>query len=205
MSVSDDKLMVLFLVDTSGSMYGQNIAAVNAAVAECVEVIDKYGDKSKVTIGYASFDEEMSDVVFREGVETFSFAVIPNSDGFYKTTSFASMYKGLYDYIQHVQNPPRMIWILITDGKSIDEDECFAYIERIKSKEVFRKAVRYVGVVGSDPKGMKNEVLEIVDYKMNRVVRLDALSSVLSLNPFLSLNADEAALDDKINAVFGKQ
>ena len=51
MTVATDRSTVIFLVDTSGSMFGQKIEAVNAAIAECIEVIRNHNNDGSIQMG----------------------------------------------------------------------------------------------------------------------------------------------------------
>ncbi len=90
---SDQKGAVsfLFLIDTSGSMHGQKISAVNAVLAECFDEMrdtDACGG-FKIYIGAAVFHEEIK--VIQEAGRALQdlacAAVEKGEDGFWPVTS----------------------------------------------------------------------------------------------------------------------
>lgn len=204
MNVSENMVTIIFIVDTSGSMYGQKIEAVNAAVAECLEVLGKYQKKDGLMIGYVSFDETMGNIVLKKDLEAEIFKVSPNSDGFYKMTSFSGLYSGIYDIFRKQQTGDLCLF-LITDGKPADSGEYTDALEKVKSLDAFRTADRYVALVNNDVNGMDHDVLEFVGFKADKILQLPDLSNTLSKVQALNFDHSDGSADDekRYNSIFG--
>ena len=210
MAVIANKATVIFLVDTSGSMFGQKIEAVNAAIAECLEVIRNHNNDNSIQMGYATFDEKWEDFVVKDDIGAVSFKVRSNSDGFYSLTSFRCLYEGMERCLEVFGNEKnngksRLCLFLITDGKPADSGEYTEVLERVKSMNVFRNAERYVALVGSDANGMGNDILEFVGYKADKIVKLnDAASALLKVSFLSELNNNDNSADTaRYNKIFG--
>ncbi len=199
MSVSKNTVTVIFIVDTSGSMYGQKIAAVNAAIAECLAVLRKYQNKNEnLMTGYITFDEKIGNFILKKDLGTVVFKVEPNGSGFYNMTLFSCLYEGMDKVLRNYQNfRSDLCLFLITDGKPADSGEYTEPLEKVKSLEPFRRADRYVVLVGNDVNGMDNDVLEFVGFKANQVVQLSDLSGVLERMQMLAADAGSSYADDK--------
>lgn len=209
MTVATDRSTVIFLVDTSGSMFGQKIEAVNAAIAECIEVIRNHNNDGSIQMGYATFDEKWGDFVIKDDIGTVGFKVKSNPDGFYNLTSFQCLYEGLERCLTLFNNEntigkSKLCLFLITDGKPADSGEYTEVLERVKSMNAFRNAERYVVMVGSD-NGMDNDVLEFVGYKADKIVKLnDAASTLLKVSFLSGSSGDDSSADAaRYNRIFG--
>lgn len=197
---------IIFVVDTSGSMFGQKIEAVNAAIAECTEVIRNHNSSNSLQMGYVTFDEKWGDFVIKNDIGTIDFKVKANADGFYNLTSFQCLYKGLERSLGDFNNSKSGLCLfLITDGKPADGGEYTEVLERVKNMDAFRNSERYVALVGNDVNGMDNDVLEFVGYKADRIVNLNDAASTLLKVSFLSgsNNSNNAAEAARYNTIFG--
>ena len=99
-----EKFNFLFVVDVSGSMYGQKIASVNAALTECLAAIKQIGFSGQydINVSIATFAEKLHLQKVNqkpESIEALNIKVEPLEDGFYLVTSFASLYISLYHII----------------------------------------------------------------------------------------------------------
>lgn len=178
MSGLETETALIFLVDTSGSMFGQTIQAVNAAAAECLEVL-REGQTGSLEIGYVTFHEQMSQIVLKQDMTAPVFQVLPNPSGFYAMTSFACLYKGICQLLAD-HSWKRLYLILVTDGKPVDRGEYTEFLERAKSLEPFRKAERYVAQVGNETNLVNSDILAFVGLQADRIVPLARLSSLMS-------------------------
>ncbi len=174
---------VLFIVDTSGSMYGQKIGSVNAAMAECIESVRqlKQWHNYVCRVEFATFDENMKEPVMMEDLNYSAipyFEVEAKWNGFYSLTSFYGLYRGIQTYLEKGQGQTGQLYIfLITDGKPADRGTYMERLERVKSMERFRKAKRYVVLVGNEKITTDNDILEFVEFQANKVIGLVDLSS----------------------------
>lgn len=201
------KNTIIFIVDTSGSMFGQKIEAVNAAIAECTEVIRNHDNGRYLQMGYATFDEKWGRIVLKDGVGTAAFGVESNSDGFYNLTDFQCLYEGLEkDLRKFDKSDLGLCLLLITDGKPADSGEYTDVLERVKSMDAFRKAERYVVLVGNDVNRLDNNVLEFVGFQADRIVKLNDVASTLSKVSFLSISGENSNAADaaRYNSIFGE-
>ena len=204
MAVRINKSTIIFIIDTSGSMYGQKIVAVNAAIAECAEVVRNYDKNSNLQIGYATFDERWGGISLKKNIDIETFKITANPDGFYRLTSFQVLYEGLENELCISDNNCcALCLVLVTDGKPADSGEYTDVLERVKSTNVFRYAERFVALVGNDVNGMDNDVLEFVGFKADRVVKLNDAASALLKVSFLSTfgqgsDTGDAAIHDSI-------
>ena len=205
MIAMSNKVTILFLIDTSGSMYGRRIEAVNAALVECMNVLDMSPRKNDISVGYVRFDERMGTLILQNDFTPKTYSVKANSDGFYNTTSFACLYNGLYDVIGDLQDVDSLYMFLISDGKPVDSGEYNEIYERVNSNNVFKNAERYVAVVGDEDLRMNDDVLKFVGSNAANVVKLRDISSLfakLSFNSDSSAAASEAD-SDRYSNIFG--
>lgn len=171
----------LFLLDTSGSMYGQKIAAVNAALTECMDELRRMelSGTEPVYVGLAVFQEQMEVLTERSTVMAFSpphMTVEAGSDGFYPLTSYAGLCRGLRELFQEEHYDHLF---LITDGRPADAEEYTEELELLKNCSGYRKACRYVVLAGEDPGSLDREMLHFADDQADRVIPLADLSSEL--------------------------
>ena len=200
-----NKVTILFLIDTSGSMYGRRIEAVNAALVECMNVLDMSSRKNDISVGYVRFDERIGTLILQNDFTPKTYSVKANSDGFYNTTSFACLYNGLYDVIGDLQDVDSLYMFLISDGKPVDSGEYNEIYERVNNNSVFKKAERYVAVVGDEDLRINEDELKFVGSYADNVIKLRDLSSLfakLSFNSDSSAAASEAD-SDRYSNIFG--
>ncbi len=201
----NNKVTVLFLIDTSGSMYGRRIEAVNAALVECMHVLEGSPRKNDISVGFVRFDERMGTLILQNDFTPKSYSVKANSDGFYNTTSFACMYNGLYDVLFDLQDGNELYMLLISDGKTVDSGEYTEISEKVNSNSAFKNAERYVAVVGDDDLRMNDDVLKFVGSNAANIIKLRDLSSTFARLSFNSATAAGASAGDadKYSAIFG--
>ena len=172
---------VLFIVDTSGSLYSQKISAVNAALVECVGVIrTKIREGSAINVYYSSFDEKMTPV---KKVRDILNVNLPNfttteENGFYKLTLFEGLYDGLLNFFEKGEREKgQFLIILITDGKAIDSMKYEAKLYKIKNIAEYRETIRVVAQVEGDKASASKDLFEFVDNNAGRIVELSKLAN----------------------------
>lgn len=205
MNKSKDLVTVLFIADVSGSMYGEKIQSVNAAIAECLGVLREGKNKGKnIKVGYVNFHEEMSALSFDENPDSGVFKVSPDEGGFYHLTSFACMYDGLYHILEKMdESYENLCLILITDGKPVDSGEYSVSLEKVKSLDVFRNAQKFVALARDEINAMDKDMLEFVRFNGDKIVKLSDLSISLSrLDMLLPGEQSKATFEEKFNPIF---
>ncbi len=184
---SDQKGAVsfLFLIDTSGSMHGQKISAVNAVLAECFDEMrdtDACGG-FKIYIGAAVFHEEIK-VIQEAGQDLACAAVEKGEDGFWPVTSYACLYRGLREILDERkawrEECERLYIFLVTDGKPADTGEYAEEMELTANNSRYKKADRYVVFVGEESDRFREDMLHFVDYKADKILKLEDLTGEVS-------------------------
>lgn len=205
-ALDTSKHTIIFIVDTSGSMYGQKIEAVNAAVAECAEVIRNNNRDNSLQVGYVTFDEEWGNLVVKNEIGTVGFKIKANADGFYRLTKYQCLYEGVENCLVGFNNSKtKLCLLLITDGKPSDSGKYIDVLERVKNMDAFRNSERLVALVDNEVNGMDNDILEFVGYKADKVVKLNDVVSALLKVSFLSgfNSGSNSANADHYNTIFG--
>lgn len=173
--------LFFFVLDISGSMYGQKIAAVNAALTEGMDVLRGLDEKEHMYASLAVFHEQMELLQPAKKVREQRFPYVTveaGAEGFYPTTSYACLCRGLWELMKN-----GMSWdylFLITDGKPADEGEYTKEMEQLKILEGYRNACTYVVLTGEDSWNLERDLLRLADDRADRVIRLLDLSSELS-------------------------
>ncbi len=188
-----DTITFLFLVDTSGSMYGSKIASVNATLKECFGVL-KNTEEKRLDVLFAGFDEVFQWRTERKCVleaSPISFEVTPKEDGFYRLTSLKALYQALAGFFERMQSRDQKYYIIVfTDGKVIDSKQCEMEFEKLNSQEIFRNAERYVAVMDSDRNVLQKDVLEFVDYQADHILNLSEVSEKISCLNMIELGQE---------------
>lgn len=204
---------LIFLIDTSGSMRDQKIASVNAALTECMEVLNKKRLQSdeQLTVGYITFSDKMDPVVWCKQLIPPNLNIKPKEDEFYSIASLKCLYDGLYDFLNKADYFGQLYIILITDGKSTerrrDYDESF---ERINSLDAYRKARRYAAIVDIDTdRGLAgnvadNDILEFISGNdAKKRFKLVNLSEEISKFNLFKEDGDAAGTKRRTASIFG--
>ncbi len=178
-----------FIVDVSGSVHGQKIAAVNAVLTECLDELKSIDGMVNDTLcmGLIAFSDKME--VINEG-EPVSSITLPQivvkqgEDGFYPITSYACLYDGMERVVKELslmgkKNNQNYLF-LVTDGKAADSGEYMEQLENAKNCVAYKKAYRYVAIVGDDLEVLDSDTLCFVDYKADRIMKLVDLPSEIS-------------------------
>lgn len=202
MGRSKAEATLIFLVDTSGSMFGQKIQSVNAATAECLEVL-RENQTDSLEIGYVTFHEQMGQIVLKKNMTAPVFQVLSNSSGFYPMTSFACLYKGICKLLADDWRE-QLYLILVTDGKPVDTGEYTQFLEQAKSLENFRRAERYVALVGNETDMVNTDVLNFVGFQADKIFPLAHSSSLMSHIRGEIFGSEKSGNETQYDQIFGK-
>ena len=96
--------LFFFVLDISGSMYGQKIAAVNAALTEGMDVLRGLDEKEHMYASLAVFHEQMELLQPAKKVREQRFPYVTveaGAEGFYPTTSYACLCRGLWELMKN--------------------------------------------------------------------------------------------------------
>lgn len=180
----------LFVIDVSGSMYGQKIASVNASLTECLAELKQigYSGRYDIKVSMVTFAEKMQLHKINEKPDNIGaphIKVEPQADGLYLITSFGCLYKGLKYLFDNKKisdsNQGKNTFIfLFSDAKPVDEKEYNAAYEAIQSCTGFKNATKYVGFVEDDSDKFNRETVKFVDYKADHIVRASEMSGEIS-------------------------
>ena len=178
-----NRITFWFIVDVSGSMYGENIASVHASLAECINELKSpdamagkdiyvkvltFGDKLEVL----NPGEEIKDFVLPQ------FVVKKDEDGFYPITSYKCLYEEMYHLLE--EDSEKDYYLLLTDGKVIDTGEYEEALERIQNCLTYKNAEKYVALVGTKNHMIDNDIMKFVDFKGDKIIELEHLSDEIS-------------------------
>lgn len=172
-----------FIVDVSGSMYGENIASVHASLAECMNELkapNAIADK-EIYVKILTFSDTLEVLNEGEEIKDFvlpQFIVKEDEDGFYSVTSYKCLYEGIYHLL--AEDSEKDYYFLLTDGKVIDTDEYEEALERIQNCLAYKNAEKYVALVGTENHMIDNDIMKFVDFKGDRIAELGQLSDVIS-------------------------
>ena len=147
-----EKFNFLFVVDVSGSMYGQKIASVNAALTECLAELKQLemNGNHNIKVSIATFAEKMHLIKTNRApgdIEALNIKVEPMEDGFYLVTSFACLYRGLQylfskKTIADEKQGKNTYIFLFSDAKPVDGKEYESVFEQIQNCIEFKNAAK---------------------------------------------------------------
>lgn len=195
---------IIFLVDTSGSLYSNKISSVNATLVECMGVIrHKVMNKTDLAVYYGEFNENMNPIVRHRNIVDEN---IPNfetkeENGFYKLTLFSKLYDGLADFFEAKKyEEGDFLIVLLTDGKAIDSMRYEAKLNRTKNIKQFRDAIKIVARVDGSITSSSQDLFEFVDNNANRIIEISSLANELDS---LIFDGDEGNSSDSFyNSIF---
>ena len=180
----------LFVIDVSGSMYGQKIASVNASLTECMAELKQieYSGRYDLKVSMVTFAEKMQLHKYNEKPDNMGaphIKVEPQADGLYLITSFGCLYKGLKYLFDNIKisdgkQGKNTFIFLFTDANPIDQNEYNAAYEAIQNCTGFKNAAKYVGYVEDDSDKFNRETVKFVDYKADHIVRVSEMSGEIS-------------------------
>ena len=181
---------IFFLIDTSGSMQGQSIDAVNAAMREAIPVVQEFAlDEPDVAIRYYVLDFNTSANWMSEdpgNVEDFGWSDL-RADGL---TSLGLAYQKLNAKLsrkggflqEHGNNAP--ILILLTDGAPTDDAE--SGLALLKENKWFKASCRIAFKLPGanistlkDFTGSEESVIEVSPDKLKDLLKVVAINSAV--------------------------
>ena len=204
----ENKIELIFAIDTSGSMYGDKIAAVWAALNETINsvrgVIRDY--KAQVDVYYMTFDSsfsEMQQINVNEGFPKFE--IKTDENGFYKLSKFEALYSGMLAFAENRKVCSSGL-ILITDGKINDPSSNYSdKVELINSLRYryLKESRRIVACVNKESEKAYKELIAFVNHQADRVFDIQKLSLEVETlcKSLLSSSGDE--FEEETRFIFG--
>lgn len=181
----------LFVVDVSGSMYGQKIASVNAALAECLSELTEisFVENADIRVSVATFAEKLQIECLNkspEAVGSLELKVEPHADGFYQFTSFACLYDGIRrmfetNAVSDGEQGRRTFIVLFSDARPVDEKEYSSAYQAAQQQPCFKNAARYVAYVEEKTDKYNKNTVQFVDFKAERIVHVSKIPGEMSL------------------------
>lgn len=208
-----EKIQFLFLVDVSGSMYGQKIASVNAVLSECLAEIKQIafmGDYD-IRIGILTFADSMRWYKVNETPESIvapNIKVEPKEDGFYPITSFRILYKGIQQIlssgkVSDDKEGKNTFMFLFSDMKPVDDAEYEEVFTGLQKHSVFGHTTRYAVYVDENEDIYNKETIRFVNCKAERVLRMTEIPreiSQLQMTFFAGLSGN--GMNDEFDDIF---
>ena len=176
----------LFVVDVSGSMYGQRIASVNAALAECMAELRQIAASGNYAIkaSVVTFAEKMQVYKMNEypgEMDLPQLKVEPQEDGFYLLTSYSCLYKGLMylfqkEKIQDGNQGKNTFIFLFSDAKPVDSKKYADSYREIQQCVPFKNAEKYVAYADEESDEYNKNTVMFVDYKAEHIKRISGIA-----------------------------
>lgn len=185
-AMNDKIFYFLFFIDVSGSMLGKNISVVNAAITECINVLQQsYNErKSNIQVGIYTFSERVYTAINLQPIQSIAsplIRVIPDSEGFYALSSYLCLYNGmekLFHRMAFNSEKDNAFIFLASDGKSTDST--YNATETIKQYPIYQKAYKYIALTDDNPKQIKDDVIAFIDGNISNVIPLEQLPDVIT-------------------------
>lgn len=161
--IAKQELNLIFIIDKSGSMYGEKIAAVNNAIRDIVSIMPEIQDDTadaNIKISALTFSD-YAEWIYPEprSVDDFKWQDISVDGG----TNFSDAYDKLTDYMIKKSKGGQMpdlggvapILILMTDGvpTSLDWEE---HLNILKKRGWFKVALKYALAIGEQNEEIMN-------------------------------------------------
>lgn len=169
----------LFVVDVSGSMYGQKIASVSASLTECLAELKQleFSGDYDIKVSLVTFAEKMQIRELNEkpdNISTSQITVEPKSNGFFSLTSFTCLYRGLHHLLEKKitdgKQGKNTFIILFSDAKPVDRKGYLKYVKEAESCPEFNNAARYVGFSEEESDKYSEETVRFVNCRADRIV-----------------------------------
>ena len=201
----------LFVIDVSGSMYGQKIAAVNAALMECLTELKQICSAGEfdIKVSIITFAETLQVLVINErpgNVGAPHINVEPQQDGFYPVTYYDCLYSGLRQLfesgriVDEKQGENTFIF-LFSDAKPVDERDYGSAFDKIQGVPGFKNAVRYFGFAEEGTDKYNRNSVRFVDYKADRIIRVPEMPGEINKLQ-MTFFSDFFSSNDKYDQIF---
>ena len=155
--IARQELNLVFIIDNSGSMYGEKIGAVNNAIRDVMSIMPEIQDDTSdalIKISALSFADSTK-WVYKEPktIEEFKWKDLDVDGG----TNLSRAYDELNGFLKKKSNGGQMpdlggvapILILMTDGLPTSFD-WEAHLDELKKKGWFKVALKYALAIGAD-------------------------------------------------------
>lgn len=181
----------LFVIDVSGSMYGQKISSVNAALMECLTELKQIScsdDEYDIKVSIITFAETMQIQVINENPRSISaphINVEAKTDGFYSVTYYDCMYNGLRQLFENgriadEKQGENTFVFLISDAKPVDENDYRDAFDKIQRISGFKNAARYFSFAEEKSDKYNKNSVRFVNYKADRIIRVPEMPGEIS-------------------------
>lgn len=190
--IARKNLVMFYLIDTSGSMYGKKIGSVNTAMEEIIaEIRTIGGSDSDVKIAMLTFGGKCEWVQSEpESVETFQwkniekpFGLTPMGAAFEELNS--KMSRNGFLKAPGLSFAP--IVILVSDGEPTDDYE--SGLEKLKQNKWFQTSMRIALAMGAETGGM--QVLEDFTGHKELVLTAQNTSQFAEMLKFVSVTSSQ--------------
>ena len=190
----------LFVIDVSGSMFGQKIASVNGVLAECLAELKRvYNSETKVSL--VTFSDTMKEIIINQSLENTNIIrveVKPNADGFFPVTSFSSLVKSIKSLFENEtisdgKQGSKTFIFLFSDVKPIEKKRYNEELTKIQKNLEFKNATKYVGYAEEGSVKYTEDAVRFVDYKADHIVPISEMLTVIKkLETILYLESNQS-------------
>ncbi len=203
--VAKRNLHFFWLLDNSGSMYGQKIAALNTAVNEAVAAVkNALAAHSEINIlmGAIKFSNEASWHIGPEpvAIEDFTWKDL-TADGCTATSQAIDLLCDELDVEKMSRRAVPPVCILVSDGFCTDSPEEYqAAIDRLNKLPWGKKAVRLVIAIGQESEYDEAELLKFTNHKEVGVLKAETPEELVDYIKWASTTASLSASMSKSRA-----
>jgi uncharacterized protein YegL len=196
--VAKRNLHFFWLIDNSGSMYGQKIATLNTAVNEAVEAVkNALAAHSEINILMSAikFSNDASWHIGPEPVqiEDFKWQDL-SADGCTATSQAINLLCEELDVEKMSRRAVPPVCILVSDGFCTDSPEEYqAAIDRLNRLPWGKKAVRLVIAIGQDSEYDEAELLKFTNHKEIGVLKAETPEELVNYIKWASTTASLSA------------
>lgn len=206
--VAKRNLHFFWLLDRSGSMYGQKIATLNTAIQEAVAAV------KNALAAHSEINVLMSAIVFSDtagwhiGPEPVSLDAFKwqdlTADGCTATSQAINLLCNELDVEKMSRRAVPPVCILISDGFCTDSPaEYQASIDRLNKLPWGKKAVRLVIAVGQDSEYDEAELLKFTNHKEVGVLKAETPEELVNYIKWASTTASLSASMSKSRSDLG--
>lgn len=188
-------LHVFFVLDTSGSMSGDRITALNNGMTECIDALSdlaKNNGDANIKIAVMQFDSNVKWITYNgpENMEDFTWEPLDCGGMTSMGAALAELDSKLSrnEFLSSVTGALMPVIIVMTDGFANDEWE--APLARIRDNKWFRKATKIGFAIGDDAD--LKMISEVVG-NSEAVIRTTDLNLFKKLIKFVSVTASTLA------------